>query len=110
LIFPPKQTLVDIAEDSAETSASPRKQFSIGESDSRPITPVNRDEQQFQAVNLNESKRENVTSTPQPSSSSGYQGGGKLSRQSSLSSVFSDISSFLPGGESSFHPYQFQVI
>lgn len=88
--------MVDIDEEPATP------QFSIGESDSRSATPSNHREDQFHAVNLNEPKRENVTSTPEPS-------GQRLSRRSSLSSLFNDVS-FLPGGDSSaYHPYQFQV-
>lgn len=95
------QTLVDIAEDSAETASSA---FSIADGDSRPSSPAGATkEENFQPVNLNEPKREMNTSTPQPSSHFG-----RLSRQSSLSSVFSDVS-FLPGtSDSTYHPYQFQ--
>jgi hypothetical protein len=89
-----QKTLVDIDEE-------PTPQFSIGESDSRSATPSNNREDQFHAVSLNEPKRENVTSTPEPS-------GQRLSRRSSLSSLFNDVS-FLPGGDLSYHPYQFQV-
>ncbi|KAI9560211.1 hypothetical protein GHT06_014225 [Daphnia sinensis] len=95
------KTLVDIAEDSSETTPSA---FSIADGDSRPSTPAcATKEENFQPVNLNEPKREMNTSTPQPSGHIG-----RLSRQSSLSSVFSDVS-FLPGSsDSAYHPYQFQ--
>ena len=86
--------MVDIDEE-------PTPQFSIGESDSRSATPSHNREDQFHAVSLNEPKRENVTSTPEPS-------GQRLSRRSSLSSLFNDVS-FLPGADASYHPYQFQV-
>lgn len=95
--------MVDIAEDSAETTAT-SQQFSIG--DSRSTTPTSHPDEQFQGVNLNEPiKRENATSTPQPLTGNHQQG--RLSRQSSLNSIFSDVS-FLPGGDSAYHPYQFQ--
>lgn len=92
------QTLVDIAEDE-----QPTQQFSISEVDSRPTTPGNGSDNQFLPINLNEPKQQMITSTPQGPSQ------GKLSRQSSLTSVFSDVSN-LPGAmDSTYHPYQFQV-
>lgn len=96
------KTLVDIAEDSAEMAPNA---FSIADGDSRSTSPAGGSkEENFQPVNLNEPKREMATSTPQPSSHVG-----RLSRQSSLNSVFSDVS-FLPGStDSTYHPYQFQV-
>ena len=101
------QTLVDIAEDPGGESSTPQ-QFSIGdEEDSPTASPSKAAGQQvnateFHQVSLAEPRRDNITSTPQPSPHPA----GKLSRQSSLSSLFSDVS-FFPSD--SYHPYQFQV-
>ncbi|XP_046463480.1 golgin subfamily A member 4-like isoform X2 [Daphnia pulex] len=94
------QTLVDIAED-GEAGINA---FSIADVDSRPSSPSGSNKEgRFQPVNLNEPKREMTTSTPQSANHTG-----RLSRQSSLSSVFSDVS-FLPGSsDPTYHPYQFQ--
>lgn len=95
------QTLVDIAEDSGEAG---HNQFSIADGDSRSTSPNATKDELFQAVNLNEPKRDVITSTPQPSNH------GRLSRQSSLSSVFSDVSFLVGASESTYHPYHFQVL
>lgn len=92
---------MDIAEDSGETGSS---QFSIGEDDLSPSTsPVKEAVPHnggLQAASVKDLKKEtSPNASVQP---------GRLSRQQSNSSLYSDAS-FLASTESSYHPYHFQV-
>lgn len=96
------KTLVDIAEDpSSESTAGPH--FSIGDEEASPSASPTKEAGDYRALSdFAEMRRDNAAaSTPLAPAS-----GGRLSRQGSLGSLFSDASFQL---DSSFHPYQFQV-
>ena len=93
---------MDIAEETGEPGYS---QFSIGDGVSDSATKDTRQlVNEFQAVNLDEGNQEALTSTPE------FKGLGlnRLSRQSSLNSI--NDGSYSIAVDSSFHPYQFQVL